>query len=263
MPGGISIMILAAPSILAAGGWRALWMAVAGATAAAAIAMWTLRDRESVRHDRTTDAGVPLWENFRIGISRMGAWLTAGCFALYGAQLYAIITWLPTFVEEQRGTSAAAAAGLTAFAVVVNGACNVLGGMLLRRGVAPWAMMAVSGAVMLVSATAAFTDAMPDVVRYTFSVILCGAGGVVASGAFAIAPSFAPSAMQLGTINGILVQASNVAQFVGPTALAAAVAGFGRWESAFWLMVGANALLILLALLVHRQEKALLKEMPD
>ena len=31
----------------------------------------------------------------------------------------------------------------------------------------------------------------------------------------------------------------------------------GRWESAFWLMVAANVLLIILALFVHRQEKLL------
>jgi CP family cyanate transporter-like MFS transporter len=257
MPAGISLMILAAPFVLQVGGWRALWVVIAAATAAATIAMLLYGEKARPRDTQAADAGVPLWENFRQGVSQVGAWYVAGCFALYGAQLYAIVTWMPTFLIEQRGIGPATAAGLTAFAVVINGVCNILGSVLLRRGVAPWLMMAASGAVMLVSAAGAFTDVMPDLVRYACSVILCGAGGVVASGAFAIAPSFARSPTQIGTVNGILVQASNVAQFVGPTALAAAVARFGRWESAVWLMVGANVLLIVLALFVHRQGKLL------
>ena len=256
MPAGITIMILAAPFVLKFGGWRALWALIATATAAVAVAMLMFGAKASPR-DARADTGATPWENFRAGISQAGAWYVAGAFALYGAQLYAIVTWMPTFMMEQRGVGPATAAGLTAFAVVANGLCNILGSALLQRGMAPWLMMAASGVVMLVSAAGAFTELTPDLVRYACSVILCGAGGVVASGAFAIAPSFARSPTQIGTVNGILVQASNVAQFVGPTALAATVARFGRWESAFWLMVGANILLVLLAQLVHRQEKLL------
>jgi nitrate/nitrite transporter NarK len=86
------------------------------------------------------------------------------------------------------------------------------------------------------------------------SVLLCGVGGLIASAVFAAAPSFAASPMQLGIVNGILVQASNLAQFAGPAALAASVATFGRWESALWGMVAINVLLIVLAVLLHRKE---------
>ena len=83
-------------------------------------------------------------------------------------------------------------------------------------------------------------------------LLLAGVGGVVAEAAFAAAPSLAPSPAQVGTINGILVQASNLGQFLGPPVLAAVVSGFGRWESALWMMVGANVLLAVLAVLVRR-----------
>jgi hypothetical protein len=53
------------------------------------------------------------------------------------------------------------------------------------------------------------------------------------------------------------VQASNLAQFAGPTALAAGVSRSGRWESALWMMVGINVLMMALALLVRRQEKVI------
>jgi nitrate/nitrite transporter NarK len=193
-----------------------------------------------------------------LALSRQGPWLLAGCFALYGAQLYAIIIWMPTFMIEERGLAAAAAAGLTGVVIVANGSCNVVGSYLLRRGAAPGVLIAVFGVVMLVSAAAALVSSLSDLLRYVCSVILCGAGAVVASGIFAVAPSFAPSSGQLGTINGMLVQASNLAQFVGPAAVAVGIAKSGHWESALWLMVGANILLILLALLMCRQlEKAL------
>ena len=86
---------------------------------------------------------------------------------------------------------------------------------------------------------------------------MLGAGGVIASAVFAIAPLFAPSAAQTGTVNGILVQASNLAQFAGPSALAAGVSRSGRWESALWAMVAVNVTVIALALLVRRREKML------
>jgi hypothetical protein len=52
------------------------------------------------------------------------------------------------------------------------------------------------------------------------------------------------------------VQASNVAQFVGPAALATTVAKAGQWESALWMMVGANGIIAALALLLRRHERA-------
>ncbi len=252
MPSGVSLMILAAPFALQAGGWRSLWIDVAMLAAAGAAVMWAFG--RGARGHRTPDSGVPLWQNIRSGISRSGPWLVGGCFALYGAQLYAIITWMPTFMIEERGIGAAAAAALTALVVAGNGVCNFFGGWLLHRGATPWAMIALSGAVMAVCAFGTFTIYIPDLARYISSLVLCGAGGIIASAAFAIAPSFAKSSAQIGIVNGVLVQASNLAQFVGPTALAAEVSRTGRWESALWAMVGINVLLILLAMLVHRQE---------
>ena len=179
----------------------------------------------------------------------------AGCFALYGAQLYALITWMPTFMIEERGADPAVASALTALIVVANGICSFFGGWLLHRGAAPWAMIVVAGAAMVISAFTAFSGAMPDAVRYLASLTLCGAGGVVAAASFASAPLFAATPAQTGVLNGLIVQASNLAQFAGPTALATGVSRSGRWESALWVMVGVNVLMMALALLVRRQEK--------
>jgi MFS transporter, DHA1 family, inner membrane transport protein len=249
MPAGISAMILVAPFALRVGGWRALWLTVAVLAALGTAVMWVFGQEI----ERQALSSVPIWQNIRTGAARLSPWLVGGCFALYGAQLYAIVTWMPTFMIDERGVGASTAAALTALIVVANGACNILGSWLLHRGAAPWAMMAISGALMAVAAFGTFTAGIPDLARYLCSITVCGAGGVVASATFAAAPSFAASPAQLGVVNGILVQASGLAQFVGPTALAASVTTFGRWESALWMMIGANVLLIAFALLLRRQ----------
>jgi MFS family permease len=253
LPGGVSIMILAAPLVLRAAGWRGLWIAVAALAAVGALIMallgWSARGSSCAGMDGK------FWKNLRLVSSQPGSWLLGGCFALYGAQLYAIMTWMPTFMIEERGAGAASAALLTAAVVVVNGLCNVLGGFLLQRGARPWAMIAASGGVMALSAFGTFSILVPDLARYIFSLALCGAGGVVASAAFAIAPMFAASAAQTGTVNGMLVQASSLAQFCGPSALAISVSKSGRWESALWVMVGVNVLVMALAFLLRCQEK--------
>ena len=255
LPGGVSIMILVAPLLLHAGGWRGLWIAVAAMAAAGAVIMVLFGRNAGTSSCTAMD--VKFWKNLRLVSVEPGPWLLGGCFALYGAQLYAIVTWMPTFMTEERGAGAATAAVLTATVVAVNGLCNVLGGFLLHRGARPWVMIAPSGGVMAVCAFGTFSVLVPDIARYVFSLALCGAGGVIASAVFAIAPLFAASAAQTGTVNGILVQASNLAQFSGPAALAIGVSKSGRWESALWVMVGVNMLMMALAFLLRLQEKGI------
>ena len=251
MPAGVSIMIFVAPAALYLGGWRLLWIAVASLAASGALLMAATGRTQGIPSQART---MP-WSAIGQALAQPGPWLMAGCFALYGAQLYALITWMPTFMIEERGADPAAASALTALIVVANGICSFFGGWLLHRGAAPWAMIVVAGAAMAISAFTAFSDAMPDVVRYLASLTLCGAGGVVAAASFASAPLFAATPAQTGVLNGLIVQASNLAQFAGPTALAAGVSRSGRWESALWVMVGVNAAMMALALLARREEK--------
>jgi MFS family permease len=143
MPGGVSIAILLAPLLLAAGGWRGLWIALAAVSAGfAALMLIAARTPSRVRASANRGTG---WTSLGAALARPGPWLIAGCFALYGAQLYAFITWMPTLMIEERGISPASAASLTALAVVINGLSNIAGGWLLHRDVASWAIIATAG----------------------------------------------------------------------------------------------------------------------
>jgi predicted MFS family arabinose efflux permease len=252
MPGGVSIMILLAPAALYLGGWRTLWEVVALIAAAGALAMMAVA-RGTPRPPPA--APVP-WSTIGKALAQSGPWLVATCFALYAAQFYAIITWMPTFMIEERGANPAAASALTALIVVANGASSIVGGWLLHRGVAPWMVVLGVGVIMGVSAFPVFSAGVPDVLRYIASVVMAGTGAAVAAVTFASPPLFASSPAQIGVLNGLMVQASNFAQFAGPTALAAGVSRSGRWESALWAMVSVNIVMIILALVMHHQGKA-------
>jgi MFS transporter, CP family, cyanate transporter len=257
MPAGVSLMMLAAPLALNAGGWRALWIAVAAVAMLGTVAMWVFGESPSAEQANTF---CPLeWQNARIAILQLGPWLIGACFALYGMQLYAVITWMPTFMVDERGFSPSLAGALTAVVVIGNGLGNLLGGLLLHRGATPGTMIVVSGVMMMLFAFGMFAISLPDIARYLCTVLLCGVGGVIASAAFAVVPNFVASPRQLGIVNGILVQASNLAQFAGPVGLAICVAIFGGWESAVWAFIGVNVLLISVAALTIRRGRRLAK----
>lgn len=254
MPAGVSLMMLAAPLALNAGGWRALWIAVAAVAMLGSVAMWAFG--QSVTDDRSTSSWQSVRQNVRIAVLQPGPWLIGACFALYGMQLYALITWMPTFMIDERGLGPALADALTAVIVVGNGLGNFFGGWLLHRGLAPWTMIVTSAVMMTLFTFGTFAISLPDIARYLCSIFLCGVGGVIASAAFAAAPSFAASSRQLGMVNGILVQASNLAQFAGPVGVASWAAGFGGWGSVVWAFVGVNVLLIFVATIAIRHERA-------
>ncbi len=250
LPLGVTIMILVAPAMIEWAGGQGLWLLVAGLAGIWFVVM-AAAARRAPPHRASTDSAEPVWRNIRLGISRLGPWMVAACFVLYASQLYAIITWLPTFMIEERGMAQGTAAALTALVVAANGCFSFLAGWFLHRNTPPWFLLVVSGVVMTFGALGAFSAGVPDIARYIFCLLLAGVGGSVASAAFAVAPSLAPSPTQIGTVNGILVQASSFGQFLGPPVMAAVVSAFGAWESALWMMVGANVLLATLALLVR------------
>jgi hypothetical protein len=68
---------------------------------------------------------------------------------------------------------------------------------------------------------------------------------------------YAHSPAQVGGLQGLIVQLSNVGQFTGPLAVAAVVSATGRWESALSVVLTASALGLALGLAVGRFERRL------
>lgn len=244
MPVGVSLMIFAAPAGLQINGWRSLWIAVALSAAVGALItllVYVTRQHLSVSHRQVK------WRSIVDALAQPAPWLLAACFVLYGSQLYAVITWMPTFVTEERGVAAGMASAATAVIVIINGGCGFVGGWLLYQGVGPAKIIFVAGIVMAAFGWAAFQPDLSDLSRYSCVVVLCGAGGFVAAASFVSAPMFAKAPSQTGILNSLIIQASNLAQFVGPAVIAVVISYTGTWDSAAWVFLAANILMIALA----------------
>jgi cyanate permease len=249
MPVGVSLMIAIAPFGLYFDGWRSLWILVAIVTlAATGITAITYLMRPNTARPQT-----PAWSTIGSALAQPGPWLIAGCFALYGSQLYAVITWMPTFIVEQRGGDAALASAATVVVVVANGGCSFICGWMLHRGINTAVIVLAAGAIMAVGGYCAFVPEFPDLGRYISIVIVCGAGGFIAAASFAGMPQFASVPAQTGVLNGLVVQASNVAQFVGPTSVAIAISSSGHWQGPVWFFIPASVLIMSLAGVLLRQ----------
>jgi len=241
--------------ILGTLGWRALWQVMAAITLIWLLVMLAgTRAPAAPAHDAPAR---PSWaRNVRLTLSRPGAWLLAGSFALYTVAFTSLISWLPTFLVEQRGLGIGTAATLSAFVVAINAPGNMLAGWLLRHGWSHWSLLALAGAIMAATLLGIFATGLSDGLRYGLCLVFSGFGGMLPTAALAGAPAFAPSPAQVGTMNGVLVQGANTGMFFGPPAIAAVVTATGQWESAVSTMVTASLLIVVLAFAVRRIERA-------
>ena len=257
VPAGIALMIVVSPLLLAGTGWRGLWQVTALVTA-----IWLVVLAAGTRRDvgpRQARDGA-LARNVRLTVSASATWLLALCFGLFTFQWLAVMIWLPTFLIEERGMGSALAAVMTAAVVAVNVPGNLIAGWLLHRRFPRWILMAGSAAAMGLAAVGIFDPDLSDRARYALCLVFSAVGGMPPTAIRAAVPSFAPTAAQVGTTNGLLVQGLNLGNVAGPPALAAVVTAAGNWESAVGLMTAAAAAMTILSLGVgaieHRQGKA-------
>ncbi len=155
MPAGGSLALLAAPLVMAAVGWRGLWVALALVAAGALALVW----RYAVA-PRAGSVG-----SLRLALESLadpGTLALALMFAFYVAQWTSVMIWLPTFVVDERGGSAATAALLTALMVLINVPGNLAGGWLLARGVRRGRMTIAAFAIMALCAVGMLLDVLPN-----------------------------------------------------------------------------------------------------
>ena len=229
MPTGGTIALLAAPLLIAAWSWRALWLALAVAAALAAVLF-----------ART----VPATEKAQVSSMRLvveslaqpGNVAMALLFAFYVSQWTSIMVWLPTFLSEH-GASTASAAIATALMVLVNAPGNLAGGWLLSRRVPRGTLVICASAIAALCEIGMLSSALPGGVRYALVLVFSLCSGVIPASIFSGLPDHARSPQHIATGNGMVLQFSNLGQFFGPLAIAWIASRFGGWESALWAML--------------------------
>ncbi len=234
MPAGGGIALLIAPPVIAAWGWRGLWVMLA--LAAAASFALAARYAPSPKH-----GGIASLRLLAESLARPGNLALAVLFAFYVSQWASVMVWLPTFLVDERGASPAAAAFLTALMVLANAPGNVAGGWLLSHGVRRGPMVIAASAVMALCSAGMLGPWLPDTARYLLCLAFSACAGVIPGAIFSGLPVHAKTPQHISTANGMVLQTSQAGQFVGPIALAWLASHYGGWGATLWAMLAFTA----------------------
>ncbi|SLN73573.1 MFS transporter [Oceanibacterium hippocampi] len=235
MPTGFAIMLVASAPLLSLIGWRGIWIANGLLTLVLAAFFVAFRQRLDVH----AIAGQRSWAGMRRALALPGPWLLAACFATYTVQWFAVMAWLPTFLTEALGYSAAAAVTIAGLVVFANAPGNMFGGWLLHRGAPRWLLMATAQASMAIFGLGIFAAGVPDLAKIALAICFSLVAGLLPSSALAGAPAHSPSPGEIGIVNGIIVQGSNLGVLVGPPLVAASIAVHGDWQDATPILLAA------------------------
>jgi len=248
MPTGGTIALLLAPLALATFGWRSLWLVLA-AYAAACAGVLALR----VPAPRFGGSVASL-RLLRESLPRPGILALCLGFICYTGQWTSLMTWLPTFAVDERGMTQSGAALLTAAFVAINIPGNLLGGVLLRAGLPRWTIMAGASVAMALTSAIGFSASAPDATRLASILAFSLLGGIIPGVIFSGAPVHARSPEHIGTTNGMIMQASHLAQFSIPILVAWIASRFGGWSASLGTMLALAALGVVAALAIRRAE---------
>ncbi|OGB00934.1 MAG: MFS transporter [Burkholderiales bacterium RIFCSPHIGHO2_12_FULL_69_20] len=254
MPAGAGLAMALSPLLLPSTGWRGLWAAAAAVLAVAAAAAWFQRAwyAPAGGSSHAAPAGPAL-----AVLRQPLPWLLALAFGLWALQHFALIVWLPTFLKEQRGLSAGWVALLTCVMLLANVPGNLIGGALVQRGMPRGRLIAVAHTLTGLCGLGLFNEALPDGQRYGLCVALSFIGGVIPAAVMSSSALLARNPRQIGALQGLIMQGSQLGQFIGTPLIAAVVATSGQWASARWVTTGAAALGVLLGLAAWRAERQL------
>ena len=252
MPTGAALAMLVAPIAVAEMGWRGLWVALSLAALACAALVW-----------RTVPATAPASAGtLRLAaesLAQRGSWMLSVLFLFYVAQWTSVMIWLPMFVVDARGGSSATAALLGALMVAANVPGNLAGGWLLSRGIRRGPIVVAASAISAACFVGMLGDQLPDAVRYLLVLVYSCCAGAIPASVLSGVPVHARSPGQIATMNGMVMQAAQIGQSVGPILLAWVASGRGGWGATLGTMLAFAAGGALCGLALARIERDKIK----
>ena len=229
MPTGGTIALLAAPLLIGAWGWRSLWLVFA---LLAVVSVIVLARTVPASHYGQVSSMRLVVESLR----NAGNITMALLFAFYVAQWTSIMIWLPTFLIEEHRLAGGTAALATALFVLANIPGNFTGGWLLARGLRRRTLVVAGATCAALCEIGMFADALAASVRFTLVLVFSFSAGVIPAAVFSGLPVHARTPQHIGTGNGIVMQASQIGQFLAPLVLAGIATGFG-WHANLWALL--------------------------
>jgi cyanate permease len=252
MPAGAGAIIALCALVLTTWGWRGVWLLTALVALASLSFLWSRsNDYASLRVTPKRSLAT-----MAASMKQPVPWLLGASFGVYNVQFYAVMVWLPTYLLQTRGIAAAPAALLTALYVFVNFFGNLIGTWLVHRNVGRGWIIGGSFVVTSALFVGIFAQSVPDPLRYLFVLGYSIACGPIAAAVLTGGTRYARSPAEAGSIQGLIVQLTNVGIFLGPPIVAMAVtAAAGDWSAARWVLLGAGALGLAIAVVIGRFER--------
>jgi len=236
MPVGSVIIMLLSPILITYGGWRALWLLSAAATALA----WLLIPRPKPFEQQNSRGAYDI-----TALRRLAPWLLAIAFACFSFQFFSVFTFLPLYFTGQLGVTESAAATLVAIIPLMIIPGNLFGGLLAKHGVPPWQLIMVPALTMLLLTQALFN--LGDTGATTYAA-LAGYGfflGIIPTAIFIQAPKLAKTASAAAPIIGLGMSGQGLGILLGPPLTGWIAEGGSQWQACANLL---STVLVLLAL---------------
>ncbi len=225
MPGGMALAMLVSPWLIAANGWRGLWLAVGALLAAWSVLLWLTFRRTVAKPDRKVRHPV----SQASAMLRREPLMLFGCFCCYSAMYVPLTAFFTTLLVSQKQVPLDVAAWVGAPVVAVNIVGNLAAGWLVRRGVGAHRLQRLAFLVMGVSGCIVFAAATPVALKVCAGLAFSAFGGLIPGTLFILAPRFATHPAQIAALSGLLLQGAGVGQTLGPMLVSASVDRFGGW----------------------------------
>lgn len=245
MPLGTALMMMAGPAVMGSG-WRLLWIVNGGLAAIYAVVILATLPRPQRPAFGEQRAG--LLPSLAGVLGAPGPILLALAFGIYTLQYFAMTTLFPTLLVERMGLTVPDAGRLSALVVLANAAGNVAAGGLMRLGVPLWATAGAGFAAIGLFSLGVFSN-LPTAWICLFAAASLAVSGTIPASIFAATPALAPAPYLVPITLGLIMQASNLGQLLGPAALAAWIERVS-WASGWgvFALIGAAGLIVAAAL---------------
>jgi predicted MFS family arabinose efflux permease len=251
LPAGASATLAVSPVALAAIGWRGFWLAIAVATAVCAAWLAALAQR----YAGVTSGRRRSLADVRQVLGQAIPWFYAIAFSAYTFSFTAVIVWLPTYLQQTRSATVTEQALLTAALVVANLCGNLYGSRLAHRDVSRGRTTMTAFLLGAMAAAGIFGSILPDAARYAAALLFNLVIGVIPPAMMSGVPRYARAPGEASSLQGLLVQFSNLGIFVAPPLVAAVVSRTGRWETSLAVLVGASTIGLLAGAAIARLEQ--------
>jgi MFS family permease len=246
-PLGQMVMFFVAPFIVSLGGWRSLWWC--GCFYAGLVGLlFYFFVKPTPGQDCTTSPVSLSKSDVRQVLGNRQLWLISFLYCCFCFVLLSFRTWLPTFLQQAKGMSAAYASFLmglmSAFSIL---SCPLSGWVSDKTGSRKLICIAPMIAIILMLPLTFYVG------EKLLLPLLIGLGltsGSVPVGVVAATTEIVEDERLSGMAMGLVLVGLNMGMLLGPLVFGLIVASKGGWEAAFWSLASVGAIGVAVAWII-------------